>query len=86
VEALTIARARPSWSSWSEIPPVITAATNLRKSVSVALLVGTTFVSLNQLETILAGEATPLTWIKAALTYVVPFCVSNYGIVAASRR
>jgi hypothetical protein len=41
---------------------------------------------INQLDVVLRGEATPIVWLKVALTYLVPFCVSNLGILIASRR
>jgi hypothetical protein len=34
----------------------------------------------------LAGDATAATWSKGALTYVVPFAVSNVGILIATHR
>jgi hypothetical protein len=52
----------------------------------VAIVVGTMLFAINQLDVVLAGHATVRTWLKIALTYVVPFCVSNYGIIVASRR
>jgi hypothetical protein len=54
--------------------------------VAVALIVGTVLFFINQFDVVLAGHATTLTWLKVALTYVVPFCVSNYGVLVASRR
>jgi hypothetical protein len=41
---------------------------------------------INQLDVFLAGRATSLTWLKVALTYLVPFCVSNYGVLMATHR
>ena len=41
---------------------------------------------INQLDVVIRGAATPVVWLKIALTYVVPFCVSNLGILIASRR
>jgi hypothetical protein len=35
---------------------------------------------------VLAGKATWVTWLKAALTYLVPFLVANYGLLVGSRR
>jgi hypothetical protein len=35
---------------------------------------------------VLAGRATLGLWLKAGLTYLVPFCVSNWGILVATRR
>ncbi|HYY99877.1 MAG TPA: nitrate/nitrite transporter NrtS [Candidatus Binatia bacterium] len=54
--------------------------------MAVALIVGTVLFFINQFDVVLAGHATTLTWLKVALTYVVPFCVSNYGVLVASRR
>ena len=50
------------------------------------LVVGTILFAINQLDVVLAGAATPSVWIKAALTFAVPFCVSNYGILVATHR
>ena len=56
------------------------------KTVRIALVVGTVLFAINQLDVVLLGRATPLVWFKIALTYLVPFCVSNLGILIASRR
>jgi hypothetical protein len=34
---------------------------------------------------VLRGDATTAVWIKSAVTYVVPFVVSNLGVLVASR-
>ncbi|HEV2034414.1 MAG TPA: nitrate/nitrite transporter NrtS [Candidatus Dormibacteraeota bacterium] len=65
--------------------PVIFRANNLRRTVAVALLVGTVLVAINQLDIVIAGRATPGTWLKIALTYLVPFCVANYGLLVGAR-
>jgi hypothetical protein len=49
------------------------------------VVVGTILCAINQLDVLLAGRATGVTWVKIALTYLVPFLVANYGIVTASR-
>jgi hypothetical protein len=54
--------------------------------VAVALVVGTVLFLINQLDVVLAGQATGLTWLKVAVTYLVPFCVSNYGVLVATHR
>jgi hypothetical protein len=59
---------------------------HLRRTITIALLVGTIFFAMNQLGPVLAGEATPVTWLKVALTYLTPFCMSNFGILTATRR
>jgi hypothetical protein len=58
----------------------------LRRTVTVALVVGTLLFVINQLDVVLSGHATATTWLKVGLTYLVPFCVSNYGVLIASRK
>lgn len=50
-----------------------------------ALFVGTVLFCVNQLDVVLRGDATTVVWIKAAITYLVPFTVSNAGVLIASR-
>jgi hypothetical protein len=76
----------PTWSTWREMVPVVFAAQHLKKTVSIALIVGTVFFAMNQLSIIAAGNATAIVWVKAALTYLTPLCVSNFGILSATRR
>jgi hypothetical protein len=51
----------------------------------VTVIVGTILFAINQLDVVLAGRATWATWLKVALTYLVPLFVSNYGVLVASR-
>lgn len=76
----------PTWSTTEEIWAVITYRPHVRRTVTVALAVGTIFFCLNQLGIVLAGTATAIVWIKAALTYLTPLVVSNIGILSATRR
>ena len=75
-----------SWSTWREIPSVLTKPQHVRRTVIIALVVGTIFFAMNQLSAVLAGRATALVWFKAVLTFVTPFCVSNFGILSATHR
>ena len=59
---------------------------HLRRTVTIALVVGTVLFCINQLDIVVRGDATALVWVKTAITYVVPFCVSNAGVLVASRR
>lgn len=59
---------------------------HLAETIRVAVVVGTVLFTINQLDVVLAGKATWMTWLKAALTYLVPFLVANYGLLAGSRR
>ena len=76
----------PTWSVWREAVAVVRHPANLRSTVSVALLIGTVLFCINQLDVVLRGEATAVVWIKSAVTYVVPFAVSNAGVLIGSRR
>lgn len=59
---------------------------HLRKTIGIAVVVGTILFAINQLDVVLRGAATPVLWLKVGLTYLVPFCVSNLGVLIASRR
>lgn len=52
----------------------------------IAAIVGTILFTINQLDVVLSGRATVGVWLKVGLTYLVPFCVSNWGILVATRR
>ena len=41
--------------------------------------------AVNQLDVVLRGHATTMVWINAAVTYLVPFCVANTGVLVVSR-
>lgn len=58
---------------------------NLRRTVRIALVVGCVLTAINQLDVIVAGNATALTGVKIGLNFVVPFIVSNLGVLAATR-
>jgi hypothetical protein len=75
-----------TWSSAQEIRVVVLAPRNLRKTVSIAMVVGTAFFAMNQLGVIVSGNATTLVWLKVALTYLTPLMVSNFGVLSATRR
>ncbi|HEY1331187.1 MAG TPA: nitrate/nitrite transporter NrtS [Actinomycetota bacterium] len=77
---------RLTWSTGREFVAVVTHPRNLRRTVTVAVIVGTAFFAMNQLPIVLAGRATALLWCKTALTYLTPFLMSNFGILSATRR
>ena len=75
----------PSWSSCREAVAVVVYGPHLRRTVTIALVVGTVLFCINQLDVVLRGDATALVWVKGAITYLVPFGVSNAGVLVASR-
>jgi hypothetical protein len=78
--------AAPSWATWREALSVVAYRPHLRKTIRIALVVGTILFCINQLDVVLRGKATALVWFKSALTYAVPFCVSNLGVLVGTRR
>jgi hypothetical protein len=57
----------------------------LGRALKVAAVVGTVLCVINQLDVVLTGPLTPMVLAKIGLTYLVPFCVSSYSALAASR-
>ena len=78
--------ARPTWATWREALAVVRYRPHLLKTIRVALIVGTIIFAINQLDVVLRHKATLVTYLKCAVTYLVPFCVSNYGILVATHR
>ena len=76
----------PTWSTCRELLQVVLAPQHLKRTVLIALTVGTVFLAMNQLGVILDGHASVAIWVKAALTYLTPLLVSNFGILSATRR
>jgi hypothetical protein len=76
----------PTWSTWHEAVDVVTLPRHLRSTLTIALIVGSVLCAINQLDVVLEGRATPLTWLKIGVTYLVPFVVSNLGILTATHR
>lgn len=79
-------REPPAWSTWREAVAVVTDHRRLRSTLAVAVVVGTVLFCINQLDVVLSGNATALVWAKSAITYLVPFGVSNAGVLIAARR
>lgn len=64
---------RPGWAA-------------IKRSSILAVVVGSVIIAVNQLDTILSGNITPLVLLKILLTPCVPFCVSLYGAYLAYRN
>ncbi len=78
--------AAPTRSTRRELLQIVLLPQHLKRTVLIALTVGTVFFAMNQLGVILDGRATVAVWIKATLTYLTPLLVSNFGILSATRR
>ena len=77
---------RPTWATWREALDIVRYRPHLLKTIRIAVIVGTIIFSINQLDVVLRHKATLSTYVKGSLTYLVPFCVSNYGILVATHR
>jgi hypothetical protein len=64
---------RPGWAA-------------VRRSLLIALCVGSTIITLNHGDILLAGALTPRLVVKILVTPCVPFCVSFYGAYVAYRQ
>jgi hypothetical protein len=58
---------------------------NLRRTLRIALVVGVVLTLINQGGVIAAGHASTATWVRCALNFVVPFLVSNAGLLSGRR-
>ena len=83
---MTTAAAVAQPATWRQALRLCASPRSLRSTLAVALVVGTVLFAINQLDTVLAGRATGRVWLKAALTYVVPFLVANYGLLVGARH
>jgi len=80
------APAAPTWSTWREALQVVFHPPFLKRTLRIAVLVGCILFLINHFDEVLAGRVATSTWIKGLATFVVPFSVSNWGILTATRR
>lgn len=81
-----VSRPLMTWGNWREACRVMAYGPHLRRTALVALAVGTVLFAINHLDEVLRGHATRVIWVKGAVTYLVPFCVSNIGVLVGTRR
>jgi hypothetical protein len=74
------------WHGLTELVGILRRPQHLKRTIAIALVVGTILCLINQLDVLLRGDLSARVWLKVGLTYVVPFCVSNYGIAIATHR
>lgn len=58
----------------------------MRRSLIVAVIVGTILTAINQGNVILSGDFPPSLYWKIPLTYAVPYCVATTGAILNARR
>jgi hypothetical protein len=55
---------------------------HLRRTLRIALVVGIVLTAINQLDVLVSGDAGTATYVKCGLNFVVPFVVSNLGLLS----
>ncbi len=76
----------PTWVTPREACILVFQRATLRRTVRIALLVGTILSLVNQGSVVAAGDAELVTWLRVGANYIVPFCVSSAGFLSASKR
>lgn len=64
---------------------IVFMAQNLRRTVAIAVAVGLILTAVNSGGAIVSGDAGTGTWAKSVFNFVVPFVVSNLGLLAGKR-
>jgi hypothetical protein len=76
------AQGKGSMRGWRAALAYCRRREHLRKTIPIALVVGLVLTSINQLDVILGGDAAAGTWVKCGMNFVVPFIVSNLGLLS----
>ncbi len=74
-----------AWATPGEALGLVFLRPTLRRTVRIALVVGTILSLVNQGAVILGGHASTGAWLRVAANYFVPFCVSSAGFLSATR-
>ena len=85
VRVLSSVPASPSDTGLRDALSIVAEPVNLRRTLRISLVVGTVLFVINQADVVMGGDATMTTWAKVGLTFVVPFVVSNLGVIHATR-
>ena len=62
------------------------ARPTLRRTGRIAVVVGVVLTGINEGDSLAHGHASAATGVKMALNFVVPFVVSNLGVLTGTRR
>ncbi|MFR9749715.1 nitrate/nitrite transporter NrtS [Nocardia sp. 004] len=71
------------WRSPTEAVWLLLRGATVRTAAPTALTVGTVLSLVNQGDTVLGGDATPVTWLRVAVNYLIPFLVASIGWLSA---
>ncbi len=56
---------------------------HLRRTGTIALVVGSWLTLFNQGDAIWAGQTSTAVWLKVLLNYLTPFVVANFGLLSS---
>ena len=77
---MTVSDAHPR-SAWA----IATDPSVMKRAAKVALIVGVVIALINHGDRMMNGGMDGMAWLKCALTFLVPYCVSTYSSVQAIR-
>jgi hypothetical protein len=60
-------------------------ASVVRRAIAFAVIVGAVLIAINHGDALLAGDVSPVRWLKMGLTVIVPYLVSTVSSVLAVR-
>ena len=76
----------PTWECASEAVDVCLYPPNRRRVAVIAVVVGSLLVAINEGGALASGHVGWVVWVRVALDYLIPACVSTMGVLAGSRR
>jgi hypothetical protein len=79
-------RAEPVRTRISVAVEICCARPTLRRTTRIAAVVGVVRTGINEGDSLVHGNVSAATGVKMALNFVVPFIVSNLGVLAGTRR
>lgn len=76
---------RPQWRTARQAAVLVLRGHTAATAGPIAALVGTVLSAVNEGATIVAGHPGPVTWLRVATNYLIPFLVSSAGWLSACR-
>jgi hypothetical protein len=77
---------QPRWETYGEAATLCVRPSTLRRTIPIALVVGTLLTAINLGGTLLGGHATPATWAHVVSNFLIPFVISTLGFLSATRN
>ena len=76
----------PRWETFGEAAALCERPSTLRRTIPIALVVGTVLTAINLGGTLLGGQATLATWARVVSNFLIPCVVSTLGFLSATRN